>query len=235
MLSALRPRLGLAATTITFGILLVYVPVARGELVTDPANDFLPTYIGPKNGDMDALSSEVSLNTANNTFTFTATVNGAVGTTTGDAAWVWGLDRGKGTERFLPAFGAGVKFDSVIALFANQTGAFIDLLGSGPPQPQNLPAGSVKVSGNTISATVPVSMIPSEGFAAKNYTWNFWPESILANPPYVSDFAPDARNATLTVVPEPDGLAFVVIGLIAAVALRTRGKAIRNLARKVAL
>ena len=179
------------------------------------------SYPEPHNGDMDARSSEVTFNPTNNTFTFTGTVNGNVGTTQGQAAWVWGLDRGKGTERFLPTTGAGVKFDSVIALFANQTGAFVDLL---PAQPVTTPLllGSVHVSGNTISATVPLNMMPGEGFAASNYTWNFWPESILAQPSYVSDFAPDARNATLTIVPEPSTWFMAVFGALAFVVLRLR-------------
>src|SRR5690349_10628551 len=96
-------------------IVLASVSSAQAEFVPDPANDFVSSYLGPHNGDMDARSSEVSFNPTNNTFTFTATVNGTVGTTPGQAAWVWGLDRGKGTERFLPLTGAGVKFDSVIA------------------------------------------------------------------------------------------------------------------------
>jgi len=172
---------------------------------------------------MDALSSQVTLNLANNTLTLTATVNGAIGTTL-DGAWVWGLDRGQGTERFLlgtPSFGPGVKFDSVIAL-SNQTGSFVDLISGAPPQ--SLPSSSVKVNGDTISATVPLAMIPSEGFAAKNYTWNFWPEALLAQPLYVSDFAPDARNAILTVVPEPSSLAFVVLGMVVVAATRMRKK-----------
>ena len=58
-------------------------------------------------------------------------------------------------------------------------------------------------------------MIPSEGFASQKYTWNFWPEAILASPRYVSDFAPDARNAALTVVPEPSSLLLLLFGLVA--------------------
>src|SRR5690349_17520811 len=112
---------------------VVSLSLAHAEVVTDPKNDFLPSYIGPKNGDMDAVSSDVILNTVAKTLTFSGTVNGNVGSTSG-GAWVWGLDRGKGTERFQPAFGAGVKFDSVVALFANQTGAFIDLIAGTPPQ-----------------------------------------------------------------------------------------------------
>jgi hypothetical protein len=203
------------ALPILAALLMFATMPAQAELVTDSAKDFLGTYLGPTNGDMDALSSEVTLNTANSTLTFSGTVAGPIGTTSG-GAWVWGLDRGKGTEQFLngtPPFGAGVKFDSVVALFADRTGAFVDIIKGTPPQ--SLPAGSVNVSGDTISATVPLSMIPSEGFASQKYTWNFWPEAILASPRYVSDFAPDARNATLTVVPEPSSLLLFLFGLVA--------------------
>jgi hypothetical protein len=208
-------------TLIGAALVLTGTTLARAELVTDVANDFLQSYQGPKNGDMDALSSEVTLNTGNNTMTFTASVNGAVGTTTA-GAWVWGLDRGKGTELFLPAFGAGVKFDSVLALSVDPTqpSAFIDIVNGGAISP--LPAGAVHVNGNTISATVPVSMLPSAGLAPASYTWNFWPESKLGQAPFVSDFAPDARNAALTVVPEPSSAALAIAGLLMAVVMRLR-------------
>ena len=188
---------------------------AGAALVTDPANDFLSTYIGPHNLDMDARSSEVTLDTANATLTFTATVAGPVGGATAGGAWVWGLDRGKGTEQFLgatPPFGAGVKFDSVVALLANGTGSFVDIINGGA---HTLPAGSVTVSGNTITGIVPLSLIPGAGFAPQNYTWNFWPESIPGQAPYVSDFAPDASNAALTVVPEPSTVFALALGLLA--------------------
>src|SRR5205814_1590760 len=139
--------------------------------------------------------------TRDNTLTFTATVNGAIGTTAA-GAWVWGLDRGKGTERFPPPIGVGVKFDSVLALTVDpsQPSSFIDFISGNS---HVLPPGAVKVNNDTITATIPLSFAPSEGFAARHYTWNFWPEAVLGSPPYVSDFAPDASNAALTVVPEP--------------------------------
>jgi len=221
MLVISQSRRRLAPTLIGAALVLTSTSLAHAELVTDIANDFLPSYQGPKNGDMDALSSEVTLNTGNNTMTFTATMNGPVGTTAG-GAWVWGLDRGKGAELFLPAFGAGVKFDSVLALSVDPTqpSAFIDIVNGGAVSP--LAAGAVHVNGNTISATVPVSMLPSQGLAPASYTWNFWPESKLGQAPFVSDFAPDARNAALTVVPEPSSAALAFVGLLAALVMRVR-------------
>jgi hypothetical protein len=211
--------LGALICTFVFSALPAYA-----EHVTDAPNDFLGTYIGAHNGDMDALSSDVTFNPGNSTFTFSATVAGAIGTT-GGGAWVWGLDRGKGKEEFLNAptpFGAGVKFDSVVALLANQTGSFVNISGGGTSTA--LAAGSVHVNGDTITATVPLSAIPSEGFAPQNYTWNFWPESIPNNPPYVSDFAPDARNATLTIVPEPASVVALALGFLAMLVVPGRKK-----------
>jgi hypothetical protein len=208
-LTCTRAMLGALIGMFAFSVMPAYA-----EHVTDPSGDFLATYIGTKNGDMDALSSDVTFNPGTSTFTFSATVAGAIGTTAG-GAWVWGLDRGKGTEEFLtnsPPFGAGVKFDSVVALFADKTGSFVNISGGGTQT--SLSAGSVKVNGDTISATVPLSAIPSEGFAPQNYTWNFWPEQVLASPLYVSDFAPDARNATLTIVPEPASVLGLALGFL---------------------
>jgi len=215
-----RPMLGALIGIFSFSAMPAYA-----ELVTDPLDDFLPTYIGDHNGDMDALSSEVTFNPGNGTFTFTATVADAIGTTAG-GAWVWGLDRGVGTEEFLSAptpFGAGVKFDSVVVLFANQTGTFVNISAGGTQTP--LTAGSVTVNGDTITGTVPLSSIPSEGFAPQNYTWNFWPEAVLGSPPYVSDFAPDARNATLTIVPEPASVLTLALGFLAVLVVQGKKKA----------
>ena len=197
----------------------------HAEFVTDPAHDFLGR--GPPNGDMDALSAEVTFNPWTNTFTFTATVDGPIGTTAG-GAWVWGLDRGAGVYFDAPApfLGRRIGFDSLVLLFADQTGSFLDIVaGTGP---QSLAPGSVKVSGNTITVTVSLGMLPSEGLAAQNYTWNFWPESALFDPRYISDLAPDARMATLTIVPEPSSLLATVAGLVALLMARKANKETAN-------
>jgi hypothetical protein len=59
---------------------------------------------------------------------------------------------------------------------------------------------AVTISGNQISATVPLALFPSQGFKLKEYTYNVWPRSelSLANT-VVSDFAPDNGNAPVSI------------------------------------
>ncbi len=46
-----------AAVTAT----LLFQPDAQAVAIRDPLGDFLPTYTGPKGGDLDALGAEVTL------------------------------------------------------------------------------------------------------------------------------------------------------------------------------
>jgi hypothetical protein len=87
-----------------------------------------------------------------------------------------------------------------------------------------LAAGAVTSSGGTITGIVPVSIVPAlaGGFALEDWTWNLWPRFIfdpsggaIFSDAAVSDFAPDARNAALTVVvPEPGVLALLGLGVV---------------------
>ncbi|MBC7881387.1 MAG: PEP-CTERM sorting domain-containing protein [Anaerolineae bacterium] len=191
--------------TIAFAATLLLHGVAQAASITDPAGDFLFTYTGVQAGDLDVLSSEVTLNGTQ--LFFSATLAAAVGTTP-SAFYVFGLDRGQGTQRFVtgtPSVGAGVVFDSVVILRPDGTGNFNDLLNSANSITLN-PA-SISISGSQISAIFDVSLFPSTGFAAVDYTWNLWPRlgSISGNAA-ISDFAPDASNASVA-VPEPSGIA----------------------------
>lgn len=200
--------------------------------INDPAGDLLTTFVPGDDpalhGDTDVLSSEVIYNQGTNTFTFTGTHAADIGTSkladgTASAIYVWGLDRGQGTER-LAAIVTGVTFDSVVVLAANGTGFFLDLVTANSA-PVGIPG--VQITGPTISADVAGSIIPSLGlFAPEDYTWNLWPRFILDNSqiftdPAVSDFAPNQGNAALTVipggggVPEPSSFAMIVLGLFA--------------------
>ena len=195
-------------------------PPASAAFTVDPGGDFLPTFTGVRNGDLDVLSADVTFD--GTTFRLTATLAAPVGTTP-SAVYVFGFDRGQGTERFVtgtPSIGAGVRFDSVVTLLPNLTGTVNTLPGTAA-----LAAGSVTVSGATISAAVPASLLPSRGFAPGDYTWNLWPrDSGLTGNAAVSDFAPNASNAAVTSTPAPPAALAMAAGLgLLGLARRRRG------------
>jgi hypothetical protein len=194
---------------LVFGVIVGGAPgAARAAVITDAANDFIPSYLGPKGADLDVLSASVTLSGSN--FILHAVMNGAIGTTPG-GFYVWGFNRGAGTPGFASLGLPNILFDRVVVIQNNNTGA---VAGT---------SISVTNNGNEFTAIVPVSLLPSTGFALENFTWNLWPRgpAIAGNPNgNVADFAPDSTNAAVTVappVPEPPGLLiFAVGGLVVA-------------------
>jgi PEP-CTERM motif-containing protein len=187
--------------------------------VTDPAGDFIGTYTGPQNGDVDVLSADVVFNPTANTFTFSATFNAPVNTTA-NSLYVWGLNRGAGAQLLLggsPPVGAGVIFDSVFIEAPGAGLGIVNLLDGSAAT--NLP-GILTISGNSIVATVSASLFPSMGFTIPNYQWNLWPRVGQTSNADISDFAPDASVSLVTVAPEPASLALVGAGIVALLALR---------------
>lgn len=207
---------------LTCALTLAGASAAHALGIADPAADFLSTYTGPRVGDLDVLTSFVSYDPAADKYLFWGTMAAAIGTTTG-ALYVWGVDRGAGTEVFQnpppgqPATGAGVIFDSVVLLRPDGTG-LVNVFGAGAT---NLPVGSVFKTGNTIFGVVDGALLPSSGLAKASYTWNLWPRVGVGNNAQISDFAPDASNLAVAVVPEPSTYAMLGLGL-AALAWRRR-------------
>jgi opacity protein-like surface antigen len=182
--------------------------------ITDPLGDFLPTFAGSTaSGDLDVLSASVLFNPGNDTFILSATLNGAPGTTAA-GFYVWGVDRGAGTAGFAANGVGGVLFDRVILVRPDGTGS---VAGAG-----NLAPGSISVVGNTITAIVPGSLLPSTGRQESQYTWNLWPrDGAFSGFVAISDFAPDNSNFAAAPIPEPQTLALMLAGL-AAVGLAAR-------------
>src|SRR5262245_11395324 len=179
------------------------MPGAARAGVIDAAGDFVPTYLGPRNGDLDVLFAEVLLD--GNNFYLHAIVNAPVGTTAG-GFYVWGFDRGPHRVGFpnlgSPPFALGVLFDTVVVV-----------------RPTGIPGGQVIVNGNEITAILPrATFLPQlaafPDVTQDKFTWNLWPRSpaIPGGPTdsNLSDFAPDNSDASVTVVPEPSGLALLL-------------------------
>jgi hypothetical protein len=201
---------------------------AWAGFITDPAGDFLSTYTGPRNGDLDVVSAGGFYD--GQFLLFTATMNGPIGTTPG-AAYVWGLDRGQGTARFVggtPSVGAGVLFDSVVAINPNGTGRFTDLLNGA--NSFNLATSDIRITGATVEFRLLASRVPTAGFAGPlDYTWNLWPRSGAGNAA-ISDFAPDASNASISAVPVPPAVVLMAVGFPLGLLVARRRKAVGTLA-----
>jgi hypothetical protein len=208
----MNKRLLLCALGAAIGLTLS----AGAQAVSDPTGDFLSGYTGSHNGDLDVVSSTVTYNAGTHMFNFSATLDAPVATTS-SAFYVWGVDRGKGTEKFNtgPApIGAGVKFDTVVIFRLDGTAST-----------GGTTLHDVTWSGNTISGDIPDSLLPSQGFSFLDYTWNLWPrDGTVTGNAAISDFAPDASNAGVTAVPEPGALAMLGVGglFLAAVARRRK-------------
>ena len=201
------------------GLLFALTATANAALITDAAGDLINGFNAATNPDLDVLTAEVFFNNITNEFTFTSTLAGAPGTTAG-SSYVWGVNRGAGTAGFAANGITNVFFDRVVRLVPGGTS---QIAGGGLPA-INLASGAVTISGNSITAVVAASLLPSTGFTPDNYTVNLWPR---LNAPGgfagISDFAPDNSNAAVTVIPAPAG----VLTLAMAGVFATRRRSVR--------
>lgn len=171
-------------------------PEDRLSFIADAVGDFLPSFAGPRNADLDAVRGEVTLDGA--AFTFSSTSAGTIGTTPG-ALYVWGVNRGRGTARF-GDLAPGVLFDAVVVLRADGTGQVVDFTSAASPVASPLPAGSVTIRGAEVTGRVPTTLLPGQGLQPAQYTVNLWPRTGLGRNDQIADFAPDNRNVPVRVV-----------------------------------
>lgn len=203
-------------------IFLVGAEPGSATVVSDPSNDFLPTFAGPHNGDLDVVAANVTFDGSN--LDFTATMNDALALSPG-AVYVFGINRGQGTAKFGNIGAGGVLFDSTFVINQSGIGVVNDLINHTSTTISG--AGAVNLVGSTITGVVPVSDLPSEGFSPSQYQYNIWPELGAANPgnTEISDFAPNNSDALVSVAaPEPATMSLVGATALIALGLLRRRK-----------
>jgi hypothetical protein len=200
------------------------VTTPAAATVVDPAGDFLATYGGPQSGNVDVLSASATSDGTN--LFLSAVLNGTVGAS--GSLYVFGINRGAGTARLAggsPSVGASVLFDAVAVLFPDGTSRIATFPAAGAPTITNLP-GAVTVSGNTISGTFALSLLPSTGFDPANYTYTLWSRQRV-NPAAdgtnveIADFGPAILASA---VPEPGSWLMMLLGFGVIGSLLRRGK-----------
>jgi len=210
-MNAYRALRGFAGTALVLGCLTGWSETAGALTVTDPALDFIPTFGGDHNGDVDILSASLSL--SGNNLLFSATLNGTIGTA--GNTYVLGINRGLSTRNFSAVSSslAGVTFDSTLTVTgAGGLGGTDSVANVGITAP-------FQISGNNITAVIPLTTLPivPGGFAsADQFLWNFWTRGsrqgvAVAGNAGFADFAPDSSDARL-VTPLPAALPLFASG-----------------------
>jgi hypothetical protein len=203
-LSPYRKLLRLAAVLCTAG----FMAHAQAMPFLDASDDFLSSYTGAKDADLDVVQADVVIDPEARTITFSGAMRGNIDTRS-NKLYVFGVDRGAGAAGGdlifhgplggQPRIGEGVRWDAAVALTASGQALFFDVLAANPGLVP-LPGVPVSISGHQITATVPLALFASQGFKLREYTFNLWPrsEGSLANT-VVPDFAPDQGNARVTI------------------------------------
>jgi hypothetical protein len=179
-------------------------PAHATTTVFDPVNDFIGSYTGPHQADLDVVSLSVDYDPVAAAFHLSSTMAGMIDPSL-PGFYAIGVNTGTGINNFAAIGVPGVVFNKVIAVQKAGTAAISGVA---------LPTGSVTISGKKLSVIVPLSMLPSTGFRPTQYGFNIWPRSgTTGGNAVISDFAPD--NATAS-VPEPSAWLLMIAGLGAA-------------------
>ncbi len=188
--------------TVFAAVMLAGALQANASVFTDAKDDYVAGYVGSKIGDLDVLEALLTYNPASDTFHFESKYAANIGLTP-TGFYILGINRGANTAGFAANGLPGVLFDSVVRFNLDGSGA-VNRLGAGGGSTA-FAAGTATIQDDKLIADIAGSLLPSNGLAKTNYTWNLWPRdsSLPAGFGQISDFAPDFTNEPVQVVPLP--------------------------------
>lgn len=172
-------------------------------IIADPVGDILPSYTGGVLPGMDVVAHEVVLLEEQDRVVFYGKMAGSVADTQSvGALYLFGVDRGSGTARFLstpgPVIGPHVVWDSIVRVNPNGTGLFNNVT-AGVITP--LSRSDITINGDEFTASVPLSVMTlSATRPPEEWTYNLWPRNGIGNNAQVSDLAPDDGNSPFQVI-----------------------------------
>ena len=205
----------LAALALTVG-----TGTAQAVTVSDPVGDFLPSFVGPNDADLDVTSFSVTYNAGTQMFTLGAVFAGVIDPNKA-GRYVFGVNTGKGALAPFAAIGqALVTFDQVVVINKN---------GTGNVGTTALPISDIVIIGNQLVAKVALSLLPPTAnfFAPENYGWNLWPRNGVAGNAGISDFSPNNAILQISAIPEPGTWMMAMFGFAAAgISLRRRQRTV---------
>lgn len=196
---------GGSVVLLTLGLLLVGpLDCVDANPIPDPVDDVLPTYAGALAPGMDVVSHQVTL--AGDRLVFFGQMAGPIAPTQAiGGLYLYGIDRGRGTPRFLgsaapPVIGPNVLWDAIVRINPNGTGLVNNVI-AGIVTP--LDPADISIDGNEFIASVPVSLLlPAADRPPCEWTYNLWPRNGIGQNVQVSDLAPDDGNSPVQTVPE---------------------------------
>jgi PEP-CTERM motif len=181
------------------------------QAAQDPAYDLLPSFTGTPSAGLDLIEADVSFDSGSNSFRVQARTLGPLADAP-SGALVFGFHRGGSANQPFGSIGFGdIAFNATALLRSDGTGN----VGSTAIQ--------VQLQGDTVSAVLPASLLPAQGFAPQDFTWALWSVDLaVTGLPRNADFIA-THNLNVSVVPEPASLTLLLAG-IAAIGVSVRGR-----------
>ena len=166
---------------------------AQSNSVNDPVGDFIGSYTGPQNADLDVTSLTVSYNASSMSFLVQSTMAGNIDASL-PGLYVIGVNTGTGAAPFASIGEPNILFNQAIQVQKD---------GSATIGGVALADGSVTIGGDALSVVIPLSLLPTTGFDPMHYGFSIWPK-VTGGLTSISDFAPnDSTISAAGAVPEP--------------------------------